>query len=1067
MTGDQDPEAFEDIPLDGEAEELFARWLESMDAGRPVELESLAGGRSDLLDALRGLESFWSQLEAAGGVSVAVEGSPRGEGAEQGVANGAEPLPKLTALHDQAHESGRYRVQREVGRGGMGVVFEVEDEHLHRRLAMKVVRAIPGPAGDRALTRFLDEAQVTAQLEHPAIVPVHELGRDDDGRAYFTMALVEGETFTKVVNHLHRGDEDWSLPRVLDALVKVAEAVAYAHSRGVVHRDLKPDNIMVGSFGRVFVMDWGLAQVKSKRASAARNIAAARSGTQDRAARTPGGSVQDAQIQGAGLARSGAFDAALEGKGHASVAGISFGGVDDPEVGRADSDSAVVDPALVESDGAHDHSARAPGSSAYGTEVHDLRIDGASVGDSCGAGAETSGDEVSGVTVTGTEITGIETSGAETSGVETSGVETSGAGVQPTQVPAADTAAAHDYGGAPAASAHARGGWATESGAAGLAREHGFESDESQGHASREQVRRAHGTGELETDQPFLTHDGDVVGTPAFMPPEQAFGQLDRQGPRCDVYALGAILYHVLSGRPPYSDRQEGTLAALRHGGPTPLLAADPKHSRELVAICELAMRRDASKRYADVAAFVADLRAFLEGRVVDAYESGAIATARKWVLRHRTLAFLAAGLVVALLSFGATAFARFRSEQLAGRFMDLERLDDLEREARVLWPAAPERAEDLRAFLARGTEHAEGLEAARGELEREAARSSTASPNSTEGWILGKRRALVERLEAFAAPGSGTLDRVRARLARADALALLRERAGGAPGSERDLLKLAPEPGTRPRFEHLPTASLARLEALVAGDNRAEDADRGIQFVLLDPSCQTQLAGDLHPIDVAAGLDAEAVGTFLVATTEMTRDHWARLSEEDVHGDLPITGVSFERALEVLGRGGLTLPTKYQWLVAARGGKPGPQWFELEPRWFGADGETALDPQAVEAAFMTHEVLSRADELRAGPAPVASRTPNAFGLYDTLGNVRELLLDPFHRSDQRVREYEPSTWQEVRGLTRSATEQFFRLRPANDEDRFLLQLGVVGEVGEATVEPYLGLRPSTVLAHW
>jgi serine/threonine protein kinase len=911
MSTDGQIDAFEDAPLDGEAEELFARWLESMDAGRPVELETLAGGRTDLLDALRGLEAFWSQLEAAGGVDVAVEGGDarsdrKGHGG--GGSQVGERPPMLDALVDAAHEPGRYRVQREVGRGGMGVVFEVEDEHLHRRLAMKVVRAIAGPAGDRALTRFLDEAQVTAQLEHPAIVPVHELGRDDEGRAYFTMALVEGETFTEVVEHLHRGDEEWSLPRVLDALVKVAEAVAYAHSRGVVHRDLKPDNIMVGSFGRVFVMDWGLAQVKSKRSAAARR------------------------------------------------------GSD-----RVDSERTASEPS------------------------------------------------------------------------------TAATAVLPDEEPAAaqhtDSSEAADEG----------------RGARGVRAEV----------ERADQTPHERGSAALETDQPFLTHDGDVVGTPAYMPPEQAFGQLDRQGPRCDVYALGAILYHVLSGRPPYSDRQEGTLSALRHGSPTPLLASDAKHSRELVAICELAMRRDASKRYADVAAFVADLRAFLEGRVVDAYESGALATARKWVLRHRTLAVLAAGLVVALLSFGATAFARFRSEQLAGRFMDLERLDDLEREARVLWPAAPERAEDLRAFLARGAEHAARLAAARVELEREASRSATAAPDSTEGWILGKRRALVERLEAFAAPGAGTLDRVRQRLARADALAHLCARAGGALGAQADLRTLPVGADGLPRFEHLPTASLARLEGLVAGDDRGERSGRGLEFVLLDPSRHTQLDGDLHPIDAAAGLDAEAVGAFLIATTEMTRDQWARLSEDDVHGELPITGVSFERALEVLEHGGLTLPTKYQWLVAARGGAAGRQWFQLDSSWLDADGFTALDPSSVEAAFMQREVLSRAGELLPGPAPVASREPNAFGLYDTLGNVREFLLDPFHRSDQRVRDYDPQTWQDVRGLTRSATEQFFRLRPANDEDRILLQFGIVGEVGEATVEPYLGLRPSTVLADW
>jgi len=838
-----------DEPLESEAEELFAQWLESRDRGRPVELESLAGGREDLLEALRGLEAFWSQLEAAGGLDAAFEGS-RDANANASAASGGRPV----APGEVTPASERYRVEREVGRGGMGVVFEVEDEHLHRRLAMKVVRAAPGAAGDRALTRFLDEAQVTAQLEHPAIVPVHELGRDDEGRAYFTMALVEGRTLSQVIDALHDdGDEEWTLPRVLDAVAKAAEAVAYAHSRGVVHRDLKPDNVMVGSFGRVFVMDWGLAQVKSKRASE------------------------------------------------------------------------------VEADG------RANGR-------------------------------------------------------------------------------------APEA---------------------------------------------LETDQPFLTHDGDVVGTPAYMPPEQAFGQLDRQGPRCDVYALGAILYHVVGGRAPYADRSEGTLAALRHGAPTPLLALDPRHSRELVAIIELAMRRDASKRYADVGALVADLRAFLEGRVVDAYESGALAQARKWVLRHRALAALAAGLLVALALFGVSDYARSEKERLAGRFMDLERLDDLEASADDLWPAAPARIDDLERFVARAREHASLLPAVRDELDGLAPANDAVG---AEAWILDKRRELARRLAAFADPDAGPLAAVERRLERARLTAAIVERASvtadatDARALARGLLPLAPHPspsGPRRRYESLATASLERLSALAEARAEVPDtlAHRGVVLVELVPSDFDLLAtyGPFVRNEAFSGLAARDVEPVLVATCELTRDQWRRLAEDDARGERPMVGVSFLRALEVLPRGGFTLPTKYQWLAAARAGSPGDWWFELDPAWF--DGDAALDADAVEAAFLEREVFSGRDERLDEPSPVASRRPNALGLYDVMGNVSELLLDPFHRTQEPVLDYDPEAWTRVRGYTRSTSFASFQLRPAVDGEREFMTLGTAGEIGEASADPYTGVR--------
>ena len=112
------------------------------------------------------------------------------------------------------------------------------------------------PALDQqSLGRFLEEAQVTGQLDHPGIVPVHELGLDDEGRVFFTMKRVHGRDLATVFDLVRKGEEGWTLTRAIGVMLKVCEAMAYAHDKGVVHRDLKPANVMVGRFGEVYVMD--------------------------------------------------------------------------------------------------------------------------------------------------------------------------------------------------------------------------------------------------------------------------------------------------------------------------------------------------------------------------------------------------------------------------------------------------------------------------------------------------------------------------------------------------------------------------------------------------------------------------------------------------------------------------------------------------------------------------------------------------------------------------------------------------------------------------------------------
>jgi eukaryotic-like serine/threonine-protein kinase len=147
----------------------------------------------------------------------------------------------------------RYTSIRPIGSGGMGRVFAARDETLGRDVAIKISHA---PIADTDLDhRLRQEAQVLAQLEHPGIVPVHTLGRLGDGRVFYVMKLVRGQTLTEA------SAQPLSESAALAIFERVADAVAFAHARGVVHRDLKPSNIMIGSFGEVLVMDWGVAKI--------------------------------------------------------------------------------------------------------------------------------------------------------------------------------------------------------------------------------------------------------------------------------------------------------------------------------------------------------------------------------------------------------------------------------------------------------------------------------------------------------------------------------------------------------------------------------------------------------------------------------------------------------------------------------------------------------------------------------------------------------------------------------------------------------------------------------------
>lgn len=830
----------------------------------------------------------------------------------------------LERLRERGRAPKRYSIRQEIGRGGMGRVLSARDDELRRDVAMKVMREDIGGGPESSsmrslrLARFLEEAQVTGQLDHPGIVPVHELGVDEQGRVYFTMKLVRGEDLGRVIEHARARRDGWSETRVIGVLLRVCEAMAYAHSKGVIHRDLKPSNIRVGRYGAVYVMDWGLARVN----------------------------------------------------------------------GRSDE--------------------------------RDLRV---------------------------RELA---------------------------------SAAASE----PVVS---------------------------------ERALYAQG------DSPLQTMDGTPIGTPMFMSPEQALGELHRLGPTTDVYGVGAILYTVLTGQMPYVDPQEpldgmGIVRKIRAGAPRDVLALAPDATPELAAICEKAMRREPQERYADMEELAEELRAYLEQRVVRAHRTGPWRELVLWSRRNRAVALSLTALAAAILA-GAIgiAYSESRRSMEADFRADALAAAELVREAAWVGPC------DSRgvASLAQWKRAAEELLARHGAFEAEVARdrnellrSGAAYENrggvraemdesvrEAQGWmrefedvLAQARRALdgkslegdrvkdpaeavrilpaeieywrtrVGELMAEAPPyrpleethagalggyvarerllrDLGALGRAvpkverRLELARAsrtesvdapevarawsEAIASITDSAD-CPAYAGRLTRLAPIEGLIPlrrnprsglwEFHHAASGEMPRLDAKgewIIG------ADTGMVFVLLPGGDALMGAQATEP--QSARYDPAASRTeapwraelapYFIAAHEVTQGQWLRMEggipslcatgrqlnpDPRVTRSHPVESVDAHESARRLELFGLSLPTEAQWEYAARGGS--------DARFVFGDTDAAV----AGCANGKRSVGDDPRDLYARTAPVGGLTPNGYGLYDVLGNVGEWCADAISDSQDR-----------------------------------------------------------------
>ena len=264
-----------------------------MDCLTPQQLQRLAAGEehaawTEHVQACAACRRRWRELQAGHGPTADTQ-TEVGQTARMGAAEREEVMERLfeegctTVMVDgdltrsqdsletgwSATVSGgegmaKYQVKDVLARGGMGVVRVGQDRRLRRLVAMKAALHRE-ERKDADVLRFVEEAQVMGQLEHPNIVPVHELGADDEGNPYYTMKLIRGTTLRDIVKRLDAGDAEalaeYPLNALLNIFLKICDAVAFAHSRGVVHRDLKPHNVMIGQYGEVLVVDWGLAKI--------------------------------------------------------------------------------------------------------------------------------------------------------------------------------------------------------------------------------------------------------------------------------------------------------------------------------------------------------------------------------------------------------------------------------------------------------------------------------------------------------------------------------------------------------------------------------------------------------------------------------------------------------------------------------------------------------------------------------------------------------------------------------------------------------------------------------------
>ncbi len=531
-------------------------------------------------------------------------------------------LPVFLLLGAVAAE--RYRIVRPHAKGGLGAVFVAHDEELHREVALKEILAVHAQNAENR-ERFVLEAEVTGGLEHPGIVPVYGLGEYDDGRPYYAMRFIHGNSLKTAVGAFHRaenpardpGERALALRRLLTHFVDVCEAIAYAHSRGVLHRDIKPENIMLGKFGETLLVDWGLAKPLGKcfaqdglphtgiLLAAAAGAESSKGGLEGGADRVPESSHPGAP--GGHAERSLATVTLDRSKETVDEPPLVIAALDRSKetvaelplvtaaLDRSKETVALPPPeptSLDRSNETLDYQRPVPGSLDQSSETLDYeRVVPAS-----GSGSTEP--------IAHSEPATLELEGGADSTLDLSD---SGARRGPAQRPLVPASFSRS----------------------------------------------------------LKTLAGSRMGTPAFMSPEQAAGDVDRLGPASDIYSLGATLYNILTGAPPFiGGNLSKTLTRVVEGDFRPPRTVKPSTPRALEAIVLKAMALKPEDRYPTAKALSDDLEHWMADEPVWAFRDPWPARMARWARRHKTTVSTAAALLLAAvvgLSAGSVLLERER----------------------------------------------------------------------------------------------------------------------------------------------------------------------------------------------------------------------------------------------------------------------------------------------------------------------------------------------------------------------------------------------------------------------
>ena len=438
-----------------------------------------------------------------------------------------DPAPSADHKKRPPQATERYVLLDNFAHGGLGNLWRAEDTAIRREVAYKELlpKALKKPI---QVERFVEEAQISGQLEHPGIIPIYDIGVQENGAPFYTMKLVRGGNMEEAIEAMHKlpkgsSARQLAFNRLLRQFIAVCQAVGFAHEKGVLHRDLKPLNVMVGEFGETLVLDWGLAKLM--------DLIGEQSISSDRSSRPT-----------------------ADGQGFV-----------------VDGESEVA--TVVTNDSQHPGGTNDPESQ--------LEPSGASLEATQSNIPKSFTSKFQGTAKAATKVGGNKTYNASTS---------TATGQRPVQT--------------------------------------GMRSAGSE------------------------TQMGQVMGTPAYMSPEQALGQIDELDSRTDIYSLGGILYKLLSNQQPVGrGKIQEVLDKVIAGLIPPVRTLDPTIPKPLEAICQKAMAKDKMARYPKALDLAADVEAWLADQPVAAYPDPWRIRFRRWRNRHPKLVASSSATLFVLIS--------------------------------------------------------------------------------------------------------------------------------------------------------------------------------------------------------------------------------------------------------------------------------------------------------------------------------------------------------------------------------------------------------------------------------